>query len=132
MRTYAMTGGATGIGAELKGQLLAEGHKVISVDIKEGDIIADLSTAEGRKSAIDGVRELAPDGLDGGDDALVIIREPGIVTLQDAGLDTECIQMSDGLRDQFKAVNHKQTAAALLHIKPDNFGGGSGLAVDGL
>jgi NAD(P)-dependent dehydrogenase (short-subunit alcohol dehydrogenase family) len=65
MRTYAMTGGATGIGAELKRQLLAEGHRVISVDIKEGDIIADLSTAEGRQSAIDGVRELAPDGLDG-------------------------------------------------------------------
>ena len=65
MRTYAMTGGATGIGAELKRQLLAEGHKVISVDIKEGDIIADLSTAEGRQTAIDGVRERAPDGLDG-------------------------------------------------------------------
>jgi NAD(P)-dependent dehydrogenase (short-subunit alcohol dehydrogenase family) len=65
MRTYAMTGGATGIGAELKRQLLAEGHRVISVDIKEGDIIADLSTMAGRQAAIDGVRELAPDGLDG-------------------------------------------------------------------
>lgn len=64
MRTYAMTGGATGIGAELKRQLLAAGHKVISVDIKEGDVIADLSTAAGRQAAIDGVRRLAPDGLD--------------------------------------------------------------------
>ena len=64
MRTYAMTGGATGIGAELKRQLLAAGHKVISVDIKEGDVIADLSTAAGRQAAIAGVRELAPDGLD--------------------------------------------------------------------
>ena len=65
MRTYAMTGGATGIGAELKQQLLSAGHKVISVDIKEGDILADLSTAEGRRAAIEGVRTLAPDGLDG-------------------------------------------------------------------
>lgn len=65
MGIYAMTGGATGIGAELKRQLLADGDRVISVDIKEGDIIADLSTAEGRQAAIDGVRELAPDGLDG-------------------------------------------------------------------
>jgi NAD(P)-dependent dehydrogenase (short-subunit alcohol dehydrogenase family) len=65
MRTYAMTGGATGIGAELKRQLLAQGDTVISVDIKEGDIISDLSTEEGRQAAIDGVRELAPDGLDG-------------------------------------------------------------------
>jgi NAD(P)-dependent dehydrogenase (short-subunit alcohol dehydrogenase family) len=65
MRTYAMTGGATGIGAELKRQLREAGHKVISVDIKEGDIIADLSTVEGRQAAVDGVRALAPEGLDG-------------------------------------------------------------------
>lgn len=65
MRTFAMTGGATGIGAELKRQLEAAGDKVISVDIKEGDIIADLSTAEGRQAAVTGVTELAPDGLDG-------------------------------------------------------------------
>jgi NAD(P)-dependent dehydrogenase (short-subunit alcohol dehydrogenase family) len=65
MRTYAMTGGATGIGAELKRQLLDQGHKVISVDIKEGDIIADLSTAQGRQAAIAGVMERAPAGLDG-------------------------------------------------------------------
>ena len=50
MRTYAMTGGATGIGAELKRQLIAAGHRVISVDIKEGDVIADLSTDAGRKA----------------------------------------------------------------------------------
>lgn len=65
MAIYAMTGGATGIGAELKRQLLARGDEVISVDIKEGDIIADLSTAAGRQAAIDGIRERAPDGLDG-------------------------------------------------------------------
>ena len=65
MGVYAMTGGATGIGAELKSQLLAAGHQVISVDIQVGDIIADLSTGEGRQAAIDGIRERAPEGLDG-------------------------------------------------------------------
>ncbi len=65
MGIFALTGGATGIGAELKRQLEADGHEVISVDIKEGDVIADLSTAEGRRAAVDGVRERAPDGLDG-------------------------------------------------------------------
>ncbi len=65
MRTFAMTGGATGIGAELRRQLVAAGHRVISVDIKGGDVIADLSTAVGRNTTIDGVRALAPDGLDG-------------------------------------------------------------------
>mgnify|MGYP001814317896 FL=1 len=65
MAVYAMTGGATGIGAALREGLVAAGHQVISVDIKQGDIIADLSTPEGRQAAIDGVRALAPDGLDG-------------------------------------------------------------------
>ena len=65
MGLYAMTGGATGIGAALKGQLVAAGHEVISVDIKAGDVIADLSTTEGRETAIAGIRERAPDGLDG-------------------------------------------------------------------
>ena len=54
MGVFAMTGGATGIGAELKGQLQTAGHQVISVDIKEGDVIADLSTVEGREAAIAG------------------------------------------------------------------------------
>lgn len=65
MGVYAMTGGATGIGAELKSQLVAAGHQVISVDIQAGDIVADLSIAEGRQTAIDGIRERAQEGLDG-------------------------------------------------------------------
>ena len=65
MGLYAMTGGATGIGGELRKQLLERGHEVISVDIKEGDIIADLSNREGREAAIAGIRERAPEGLDG-------------------------------------------------------------------
>ena len=65
MGLYAMTGGATGIGAAIKQQLQTEGHQVIVVDIKDADIIADLSTAEGRQAAIDGIHKAAPDGLDG-------------------------------------------------------------------
>jgi NAD(P)-dependent dehydrogenase (short-subunit alcohol dehydrogenase family) len=60
-----MTGGATGIGAELRRQLLAQDDRVISVDIKHGDIVADLATVEGRRVAIDGIRTMAADGLDG-------------------------------------------------------------------
>jgi len=65
MGTFAMTGGATGIGAELKEQLLARGHKVISVDIVEGDVLADLSTQAGRETAVQGIRDEAPEGLNG-------------------------------------------------------------------
>ena len=65
MGIYAMTGGATGIGAATKDQLRASGHEVIVVDLKDADINADLSSAEGRQAAIDGIRERAPEGLDG-------------------------------------------------------------------
>jgi len=65
MGTYALTGGATGIGAALKKQLVDAGHGVVVVDIKDADIVADLSTPEGRGTAIEGIRARAPDGLDG-------------------------------------------------------------------
>ncbi|NQV64694.1 MAG: SDR family NAD(P)-dependent oxidoreductase, partial [SAR86 cluster bacterium] len=65
MRIYALTGGATGIGAAIKQRLLANGHQVIVVDVTDADIIADLSTADGRQRAIDDIHERAPDGLDG-------------------------------------------------------------------
>lgn len=65
MAIYAMTGGATGIGAALKDQLRARGDTVIVVDIKEGDVVADLATTAGRRAAVEGVIALAPDGLDG-------------------------------------------------------------------
>ena len=65
MAIYAMTGGATGIGAAIKQQLTEDGHQVIVVDIQNADIKADLSTAEGREAAVAGIRAAAPDGLDG-------------------------------------------------------------------
>ena len=65
MATFAMTGGATGIGAAIKQRLCEAGHKVIVVDLKNADINADLSSVQGRQLAIDGIREAAADGLDG-------------------------------------------------------------------
>ncbi len=65
MGTYALTGGASGIGASLVEQLRGQGHEIINVDVRDADIIADLSTPEGRQAAVEGVRERAPEGLDG-------------------------------------------------------------------
>lgn len=65
MKTYAMTGGASGIGAAIKQSLLDAGHQLIVVDIASADIEADLSSAEGRQSAVDSIVAAAPDGLDG-------------------------------------------------------------------
>ena len=65
MGTYAVTGGASGIGAAIVKQLKAAGNQVIVADIQQADVIADLSTSEGRQQAIDAILAMAPDGLDG-------------------------------------------------------------------
>jgi len=65
MGIYALTGGATGIGAAIKQRIIDNGDDIIVVDLKDADITADLSTASGRTSAIEGIRSAAKDGLDG-------------------------------------------------------------------
>ena len=65
MKTYAVTGAASGIGAAIKQQLIDEGHTVIAIDIANADIVADLGSDEGRKAAVKSVSEVVPQGLDG-------------------------------------------------------------------
>ena len=65
MGLYAITGTASGIGAAVKKRLANEGHETIGIDLKEADIVADLSTAAGCETALAALRERAPDGLDG-------------------------------------------------------------------
>ncbi len=65
MGTYAVTGGTTGIGGAITKMLREKGETVINIDIKDGDIVCDLSKKEGRDKAIEEVHKKAPDGLDG-------------------------------------------------------------------
>ncbi|WP_028655676.1 SDR family oxidoreductase [Nocardioides sp. J54] len=65
MGTYAVTGSASGMGAAVVERLVADGHRVIGVDIKGADVTADLSTAHGRREAAAAVLELAGGVLDG-------------------------------------------------------------------
>lgn len=51
-RTVVITGAASGIGAALRGLLTERGDRVIGVDVAGSDVTADLSTPEGRRSAI--------------------------------------------------------------------------------
>ena len=44
MGTYAISGSASGMGRETAHRLRADGHTVIGVDVKDADIVADLST----------------------------------------------------------------------------------------
>jgi len=65
MSTYAVTGSASGMGRETARRLRGEGHTVIGVDLKEADVVADLSAAEGRRRAAARVLEVSGGKLDG-------------------------------------------------------------------
>ena len=64
-RTIAITGSASGIGASLRRSMELNGDKVIGIDLKNADVIADLSTANGRESAISETLDRANGVLDG-------------------------------------------------------------------
>lgn len=63
-RTYVITGTATGIGAAAARILRGRGERVIGIDIKDADIIADLSTPEGRRTAAEQASAHAEGKLD--------------------------------------------------------------------
>ncbi|MER7721532.1 SDR family oxidoreductase [Streptomyces flaveolus] len=63
-RTYLVTGAASGIGRATADLLRTQGHAVIGADVQDGDIAADLSTAEGRTQLVARARELTGGRLD--------------------------------------------------------------------
>lgn len=65
MGVYAITGASSGIGAKTKELFMKEGHEVINIDLKDGDICVNLATPEGRKQAADELHRMHPKGLDG-------------------------------------------------------------------
>ena len=65
MGTYAISGSASGMGRETARRLRGDGHIVIGVDVKDADVVADLSTPHGRRAAADGVLAASGGKLDG-------------------------------------------------------------------
>jgi NAD(P)-dependent dehydrogenase (short-subunit alcohol dehydrogenase family) len=65
VRTYIVTGAASGIGAATADRLRQDGHRVIGIDLAGADIEVDLSSAAGRAAAVSQVGALAPEGIDG-------------------------------------------------------------------
>jgi nucleoside-diphosphate-sugar epimerase len=63
MTTTVVTGSASGIGAATRERFEQSGDRVIGIDIREAEIIADLSTHDGREAAISGVKQRC-DALD--------------------------------------------------------------------
>ncbi len=52
MRTYLVTGAASGLGAAVAGRLRARGDRVVTVDLRDADVNADLGTPAGRAEAL--------------------------------------------------------------------------------
>lgn len=65
MSIIAVTGSASGIGAAVCEQLKEQGHTVIGIDRQKADVVADLSTAQGRKAAADQAIKSSNGKLDG-------------------------------------------------------------------
>jgi NAD(P)-dependent dehydrogenase (short-subunit alcohol dehydrogenase family) len=105
MGTYAITGSASGIGAATTRRLREAGHRVIGVDRVDADVIADLSTPDGRRTAVGRVIEEAGLGLDGFVPCAGVAGLPGrpaslLVSINYFG----AIEMIIGLRDALAAT----------------------------
>lgn len=65
MPVTAVSGSASGIGAAVCAALRAAGHQIIGIDRANAEVIADLSTAEGRQAAVEEVLKRCDGVLDG-------------------------------------------------------------------
>lgn len=64
VRTYVITGSASGIGLATADYLQVQGHTVVGIDLKDADIVADLTKAEDRAGLAEAVAAVAPQGID--------------------------------------------------------------------
>jgi len=65
MRTVCITGSASGLGAATRARLEKDGVRVIGVDMRDAEVVTDLSTREGRDAMVLAVTELSGGVLDG-------------------------------------------------------------------
>jgi NAD(P)-dependent dehydrogenase (short-subunit alcohol dehydrogenase family) len=100
MRKVVVTGMASGMGAATKARLEAEGQRVIGIDVRDADVIADLSSVDGRRAAVAAVRDLSDGTLDG------VVTWAGV-----AGL-------SDLAGSVLASVNYFGTVAILEGLRP--------------
>ncbi len=81
-RTTVVTGAASGIGAATVAVLEARGDRVVGVDVRDAEVVADLSSPAGRDAMVEQVTALTHGRVDGvianagvlGDDSGAIVR----------------------------------------------------------
>lgn len=96
MGTIVVTGSASGIGAATADRLRKDGHRVIGVDLRAADVVADLGTQEGRRAALGGIERASGGVLEG------VVSAAGAGPYDDAKLVTRvnyfgAVAMLDGL-----------------------------------
>ncbi len=101
MGTYAITGGASGIGEATAALLRDQGHSAIVVDVLGGDVIADLGTRSGRGQAVSEIIEFAPAGLDGLVTCAAVHPDLGNNSVLEVNYHGTC-QIVEGLYDSLK------------------------------
>lgn len=81
MGVYAVTGSASGMGRQAAEKLRAASHTVIGVDLRDAEVVADLSSAQGRSAAAQQVLTQCGGRLDGAVLAAGIGPTPGATAL---------------------------------------------------
>ena len=110
MKTYVVSGAASGIGAATTELLREQGHRVITVDQHAADVVADLSSEGGRHAAVEQVRELS-------DEVHGLVPCAGVPGL--TGVDP----------GQVVAVNYFGAAALVRGLRPQLAAAGGGSVV---
>jgi NAD(P)-dependent dehydrogenase (short-subunit alcohol dehydrogenase family) len=113
-RTLAVTGSASGIGRATAERLEKEGARVIRVDWKAGDVVADLGTPAGRAEAVAGIGRLAGERLGG------LVSGAGLGPYEEAKAVVRvnyfgALAVLDGLLDLL-AQGHEPAAVAISSI----------------
>ena len=65
MGTTVITGAASGIGAAVRTRLESKGERIVGIDLRGTEVSADLSTSDGRRSAVEAVQKEVGGELDG-------------------------------------------------------------------
>lgn len=96
MRTFVVTGSAGGIGSAVRSRLEAQGDRVIGVDRRDAEVIADLGAPDGRAEAVSLADEQAGGTIDGVVVAAGVLEGPGplLVSVNYFG----ALAVLDGLR----------------------------------
>jgi NAD(P)-dependent dehydrogenase (short-subunit alcohol dehydrogenase family) len=98
MRNVVISGSASGIGLATKEKLESKGDRVVGIDVRKADVIADLSTPEGRAEAIERSLEVTSNEID-----CVVLSAglSGVSSPPDATLSVNyfgSVELFDGLR----------------------------------